>query len=249
LTIGNIERATSYQWYKNGTSISDATTQTYTVVASGTYTVAGVNAAGTGTPSPAHVVTIENCAGSFVDELVGTWYVAEVYATVNPPATYSNDHEIIIEKVSATSIKIIGFNNYLAEDEEITIANVDNAARIITIPPQKTTVYDGYDVHHVAINSDDFCTNKNNSIVSNPVAAGSYLSVTFSYEFTYEAIGLGIIYGSIAYQSGNCLGGWGLGCGTEWTKTGKSTSRSNLYLPKWLQHNTIGIISNINMLQ
>lgn len=69
LTISVINEATSYQWYKNGAQIVGATTTTYTVTESGTYTVAGVNSAGTGTPSSSHVVTINQCD----DLLLGTW--------------------------------------------------------------------------------------------------------------------------------------------------------------------------------
>jgi hypothetical protein len=60
LTIAAIENATAYQWYKDGTAI--ATGQSYTVTASGTYTVAGKNNEGEGAKSPAHVVTISGCS-------------------------------------------------------------------------------------------------------------------------------------------------------------------------------------------
>jgi hypothetical protein len=61
LSVGEIEGATSYQWYRNGTALDGATMQTYTVTQSGTYTVAGVNSEGEGAKSPAKVVTVEPC--------------------------------------------------------------------------------------------------------------------------------------------------------------------------------------------
>jgi hypothetical protein len=71
LTIGAITNATSYQWYRNGTAIGDATSQTltvtltlpYTMPQSASYTVAGVNEdMEEGPRSDAHLVTITSCA-------------------------------------------------------------------------------------------------------------------------------------------------------------------------------------------
>ena len=58
LSIGTIEHATSYQWYKDGTAIANATANNYTVTVTGTYAVAGVNAVSEGPKSGNHVVTI-----------------------------------------------------------------------------------------------------------------------------------------------------------------------------------------------
>jgi hypothetical protein len=55
------EGATSFQWRKDGTNISGITSATYVVTESGAYTVAGVNAEGTGAFSAAKNVTIEVC--------------------------------------------------------------------------------------------------------------------------------------------------------------------------------------------
>ena len=63
LTISPMADVDAYQWYKDGVAIDGATASTYVVTVSGTYSVAGVNAAGTGTPSPDHVVTIVPCSG------------------------------------------------------------------------------------------------------------------------------------------------------------------------------------------
>jgi len=73
LTIADIYYAESYNWYRNGTIISGATTTTYTVTQSGTYTVAGVNPTGEGVASPGKEVTIEVCEGV---DITGTWYAS-----------------------------------------------------------------------------------------------------------------------------------------------------------------------------
>jgi hypothetical protein len=57
LVIGTIEGAATYQWYKDGEKGQNTDSQTLTVTEAGTYTVAGVNAAGEGEASADHVVT------------------------------------------------------------------------------------------------------------------------------------------------------------------------------------------------
>jgi hypothetical protein len=64
LSVGEVKHAASYQWYKDGEKIPNATGATYTATESGSYTVAGVNGEGEGAKSPAHVVTIVPCAGT-----------------------------------------------------------------------------------------------------------------------------------------------------------------------------------------
>ncbi len=61
LSVGNIDGAISYQWYKNGAEITGATSQTYEATATATYTVAGVNNDGVGEHSPGKDVTITQC--------------------------------------------------------------------------------------------------------------------------------------------------------------------------------------------
>ena len=68
LTIAEIAYAETYNWYRNGTIISGATTTTYIVTQSGTYTVAGFNATGEGALSPEKEVTINDC-GDMPDDL------------------------------------------------------------------------------------------------------------------------------------------------------------------------------------
>ena len=75
LSIGEIENAASYKWYKDGTAISGATSRNYTAIESGSYAVAGVNSEGEGAKSAAHVVTIASCdppvAGTITGETTG----------------------------------------------------------------------------------------------------------------------------------------------------------------------------------
>jgi Cleaved Adhesin Domain. len=83
LTIADIAYAETYNWYRNGTIISGATTTTYVVTQSGTYTVAGLNPTGEGALSPAKAVTINDCGG-MPDDLFDD---AESHAnwTINSP--------------------------------------------------------------------------------------------------------------------------------------------------------------------
>ena len=53
--------ATSFTWYKNGSSVQTGTSTAYTVTASDSYTVQGKNANCTGPTSSAKVVTISGC--------------------------------------------------------------------------------------------------------------------------------------------------------------------------------------------
>ena len=71
LTIADIAYAETYRWYRNGTLISGATTNTYVVAQSGTYTVAGFNPTAEGALSPEKEVTIVSC-GDF--DMEGAWY-------------------------------------------------------------------------------------------------------------------------------------------------------------------------------
>lgn len=55
--------AESYVWYKDGAKINNATANTYSVNAPGSYTAAGVNAIGEGPQSDPKAVTITSCGG------------------------------------------------------------------------------------------------------------------------------------------------------------------------------------------
>ena len=138
LTIDPVEKASTYQWYCNGAAIPDAAKPYYTVTESGSYTVAGVNENGLGTPSPAKVITISHC--SMMERMMGEWDVMEsvyILAEEGWQGPISNASSITISKIDNTTVKITGL--YFGEDDEIT-ANVDLqtlGAETITIPTQR----------------------------------------------------------------------------------------------------------------
>lgn len=58
LSIDEIENASTYKWYKNGSEVQNSAERTYVATESGTYTVAGVNPVGEGQSSTEKVVSI-----------------------------------------------------------------------------------------------------------------------------------------------------------------------------------------------
>ena len=61
LSVETLSGAAAYVWYKDGAVIPDASSASYTAVASGSYQVAGKNDDGEGKKSAAHAVTISAC--------------------------------------------------------------------------------------------------------------------------------------------------------------------------------------------
>ncbi|MDR1680749.1 MAG: hypothetical protein LBS12_03080 [Prevotellaceae bacterium] len=61
LSISAIPETDKYEWKRNGEIIPGATSLIYTATESGSYSVAAINAAGTGTASPVKEVTISKC--------------------------------------------------------------------------------------------------------------------------------------------------------------------------------------------
>ena len=147
LTAPDIENATTYAWYKDGSKISNATAKTYTVTSSGKYQVAGVNRVGVeGAKSPEHEVEITGDPGTlFIDELVGTWEVTG-FIWINPqtgdPKVYRDEHEVIITKVDNTTVLISGIidmpNLYpeAATVDEV-YGTVNNDAKTLSIAAQQ----------------------------------------------------------------------------------------------------------------
>ena len=118
LTIGTIADAASYQWYKDGTAISSATTTTYLVTESGTYTVSGVNAFGEGAKSAPHAVAIYECPTP--SSLVGRWDFNDVNAIGYLNGVSYNFKE---EGYDLTELKQMFIGVYLVfTAEEVTIS-------------------------------------------------------------------------------------------------------------------------------
>ncbi|MDR0565490.1 MAG: hypothetical protein LBG47_00395 [Prevotellaceae bacterium] len=69
LSVETLSGAAAYVWYKDGAVIPDASSASYTAVASGSYQVAGKNDDGEGKKSAAHAVAISACPDVPVDTL------------------------------------------------------------------------------------------------------------------------------------------------------------------------------------
>ncbi|MCL2098651.1 MAG: BACON domain-containing protein [Bacteroidales bacterium] len=145
LSIAAVNNAVSYQWYKDGAVISGATTTVYTVTASGTYTVAGVNTSGTGTASAPKVVTITPCGGDG-SSIVGTWSAWTWDFFSEDPWEWDET----IEAVDATTYKFTNFGDsyfgvlqyYIYEDAEgYYVPNLTASAGVLTTGGATYTAY------------------------------------------------------------------------------------------------------------
>ncbi len=103
LTIGAINRATSYQWFRNNTAIAEATAMTYTAKVSGTYTVVGINDVGEGDVSPKHMVSISSCGGFQYADLLGTYTATGTPNYLATPGTPTWTCSIVQPSNNATS--------------------------------------------------------------------------------------------------------------------------------------------------
>lgn len=140
LTTTPVTNAVGYQWYKNGEAIPNATALTYTVRTTGTYTVAGVNGAGTGTVSSPKFVTINTC--NMMDAILGDWTVTgQILVGSNVVA---DNHTITITKIDDNTVNIKNFigihaltgQEYGTYDDDI-IATVGHENQTITVPYQE----------------------------------------------------------------------------------------------------------------
>ncbi|MDR1198116.1 MAG: hypothetical protein LBK94_03765 [Prevotellaceae bacterium] len=215
--------ATSYVWTKDNVLISGETAATLIVTAAGVYAAAGVNANGTGAYSAAKTVTFTACS-SFIDDLVGTWDVEDIFIANNN--AYDNNHTITVEKINATTVKIHNF--YEDDYDDVVTATVDNAARTITIAYQEIspTWLAGYNTYLAALRvSTTFCDNINQGIGTlNVAGTGNNLSITFpgTYDVTVDGDPYPVTHFWLATQSGACAGNFGYDAGTVWTKQSAS---------------------------
>ncbi len=90
LSIGEIARAETYKWYKDGVEVQNDASRTLTVTEVGTYKVAGVNAYGEGTASADHVVTLlDESTLQFTDIPAGTVAAAGIPSLLETPGPSS----------------------------------------------------------------------------------------------------------------------------------------------------------------
>ncbi|MDR0667648.1 MAG: immunoglobulin domain-containing protein [Prevotellaceae bacterium] len=133
LLTASASGAASYEWYKNGSIIQGVTTNTYTVTASGNYTVAGVNNNGTGEISDVKTVTINADCPLSIDDLVGTWNGSEEYYGENGWTADAYENEIT--KVDNQTINLSNFAGS-GLDLKATVAVVNNTLQV-TVPSQE----------------------------------------------------------------------------------------------------------------
>ena len=158
LTIGAINGATSYQWYKDGTPITGATAMNYTVTEVGTYTytVAGVNGYGAGEKSPNHEVAITPCVTLFIDQLVGDWDYS-VWIENEDDEWELWEYTVPITKVNNTTIHLEDF-----PEEGLNVnATIDNEDKTLTVFWQKAYVIASrpYDLWVADFTATNYCTN------------------------------------------------------------------------------------------
>jgi len=125
--------ATLFQWKKNGEVIQLDTITTLTVFESGVFSVSGINEIGEGEFSDNFEVIISECV-PLIDLLAGIWDATGVIWFENRVVT--NNHSLLIEKTSETTIRIINFDG--SGSQNIIVATVDNEARTIHIPEQQS---------------------------------------------------------------------------------------------------------------
>jgi hypothetical protein len=156
LTAPEIEYADAYVWYFGDKVIDGETGRTIEVSDTGTYRVAGRNALGEGTASPAKILRLLN----YADRLVGEWECKEYWVTTEsqmvPETLYNNDHTVTIIRTGApeeNKIAIVNFfeanpaGTYSAFAETVVyegvtmkangdtvVATVDSENRTILIP-------------------------------------------------------------------------------------------------------------------
>ncbi|MCX7831011.1 MAG: hypothetical protein N2445_08150, partial [Acidobacteria bacterium] len=98
------QQYSSYQWYRDGSPISGATSQNYTATSSGSYTVFVTDSYGCSAYSPAHILTLENCGGGGEVSSKNSLYPLRIIKDSNS----STGYYIYFEKIAGSN----GYNIY-----------------------------------------------------------------------------------------------------------------------------------------
>jgi hypothetical protein len=183
-----------YEWYRNNSRISGVTAATYTATASGSYTVAGVNAGGAGERSNAHRVTISACTysrsnltGEFTmgwDNLHPSAYGEPVRHTVTLSTGTGSTRLLIRGLIGPNDIQATWTNG----TQRLTIALPQNAGSIvadITYPDNRYVAF---------TTTDDAAPNTGSVTLTGTLTAeyengAYYLVIRFDY-----ALGLAIFW-------------------------------------------------------
>lgn len=232
LSIAPVNNAVAYQWYKDGIAIDGATAISYDATISGSYKVAGVNAAGEGALSPEKTITVVECP-SMVEDYLGEWNV-EFEVLVSGPSsnvftpnyTQGNlTHTVTITKINSRTIKIVGIHT---TGKDAVIATV-NENKEMTIVAQKLTPtwVAGIDTYFVPMVAIPPCSNMGKSFapVSIQIIDGDPTielksAVSDGYAKLYDGKVYAASYTVLPVTPGtsDCLGYFSYAIGTKWVK-------------------------------
>ncbi|MDR0437227.1 MAG: hypothetical protein LBH22_02865 [Bacteroidales bacterium] len=211
--------ATSFQWKKDGVILPKDTTSTLVVFEAGVYTVAGVNTLGMGEFSESKTVTISECI-PFIDLLLGIWDAVGFVMFENE--VFSNNHNLFIEKINNTTIKINNFDG--SGVNNVVIATVDNIARTIHIPLQRSYTdfsWPGDETYYSLAAHPFPCQNAGDIGTLEVEGVASNLSITFPHRYIAGVSGSGpynVTYHMLTYIGTNCMGVGAWAAETVWTK-------------------------------
>lgn len=231
LSIDPIINAVSYQWYKNGVAIANATAATYSATTSGSYTVAGVNGAGEGVHSPQKVVTITECQ-SLVDDYIGEWDVAfEVIVSGASANSFTQNysqgtftHTVTITKVDSRTVKIKGIQT-TGKDE--IFGSVDESLQLIIGGQKLNPSWDSnVDTYIAPMITTPPCSNMGQTFAPTSI---QIISGQPTIELKSAASGHTVLYNGTTYTASyvilavtpgttNCLGYFCHAIGTKWVK-------------------------------
>jgi len=229
LTIEEVANAVSYQWYRNGRAIVDATALAYTVSQTGTYTASAINAAGE-TLSAEKEVTIEECDPNYlVPLLVGTWSATGWLR--NSSTNYAVNRNILISAVAGDPSSVFiqdigGLHSVIgASGMDNAIVKVNSALMTFIMPTTElpVAIFTDSDGSRIApLISGTYCDNNGLSLTIpiTEIAGGLHRAVLNSGYNTVSISGSArpssTVY--LATVGGVCSGGGLIGYGAVWTQ-------------------------------